>query len=269
MKLSFDTIDHVHFLRERNKKKKQECYHSNKHILLSIGWLVKVLSMPRIRTSSSTPETRRRELLLLKSSSIDGRIKLAVEEAKLVVRNSFESESKQRLSYAEEKIHSDFFECSTIFPPIHRASATILFDTNGEEIQHRARVSSTIEGLINPSQTLSSSSIYHVELVESDEDEGEPRQARFISCLNLEPNYIYFSRRRRTSSLPNSTITIDLSNSIKIEDHRSSSLIDLTLWQEHPQKILPLFNRKYHFQPISNFTDEKFLLANDYSNRCL
>jgi len=216
--------------------------------------------MPRIRTSGSTPETRRRELLLLKASSIDGRIKLAFEEAKLVVRNSFESDFKQRLSYAEELIHSDLFEYSIMFPPIHRASATILFNANDNEVQHHARISSTVEGLIDPSKTLSSSSIYHVELAASDSDDEE-YQPHFISCFNLEPNYKFYSpcRRRRTSSLPSSTIIFNLSN---IPNHRSSSLINLTLWQNNPQKILDLFNRKYHFQPISTFLDDQFLLAN-------
>jgi hypothetical protein len=218
--------------------------------------------MPRIRTSGSTPETRRRELLLLKSSSIDGRIKLAFEEAKLVVRNSLESDVKQRLSYAEELIHSDLFEYSIMFPPIHRASATILFNTDDNEVEHHVRVSSTVEGLIDPSKTLSSSSIYHVELAASD-NEDEECQPHFITCLNLEPNYAFFSpRRRRTSSLPSSTIIFNLSNSSKITNHRSSSLVNLTLWQNHPHKILHLFNRKYHFQPISNFLDDQFLLAN-------
>lgn len=218
--------------------------------------------MPRIRTSSSTPETRRRELLLLKSSSIDGRVKLAVEEAKLVVRKSLESEVKPRLSFGEERFHIDILEYSTMFPPIHRASATLLLNNENDQVQHHVRVSSTVEGLIDPTKTLSSSSIYHVELMDSDK-EGEESQPRFISCLNFEPNYSSFStRRRRTSSLPSSTITLELFNTKKTTDQRSTSLVNLTLWQNNPQKVLPLFNRIYHSQPIASFTDQKFLLAN-------
>jgi hypothetical protein len=218
--------------------------------------------MPRIRTSSSTPETRRRELLLLKSSSIDGRIKLAFEEAKLVVRNSYEYDHKQRLSYAEEFYYSDFFECPIMFPPIHRVSATLLFNNDDDEVKHHARVSSTIEGFIDPNKTLSSSSIYHVELASSDDDDDGEHHPHFITCFNLDPNYTFSSlRRRRTSSLPSSTIIFDLSNSMKINNHRSSSLINLNLWQNNPQQILNLFNRKYHCQPLSKFTENKFLLA--------
>jgi len=261
MKLPFDTIDHVDFLREKVK---------NVIILICIflvlvfSWVfffLEVLLMPRIRTTSSTPETRRRELLLLKSSSIDGRIKLAFEEAKVVVRKSIEDEYKSRLSYAEEYIHSDLFECTTIFPPLHRVSATLLFNNDEDDVNYHARVSSTIEGFLDANKTLSSSSSYHVELPSSDDD-GE-RQSHFISCLNIEPNYTFSSpRRRRTSSLPNSTIIYDLSNSTKITNHRSSSLINLTLWQNNPQKIIYLFNRKYHCQPISKYSDNKFLLSN-------
>ena len=219
--------------------------------------------MPHSRTSSSTPETRRRELLLLKSSSIDGRVRLAVEEAKLVVRKSLESQVKPRLSYAEERIQADMIEYSAIFPPIHRASATLVLNNVNDEVRHHVRVSSTVEGLIDPTKTLSSSSIYHVELVGSDNDDDED-QPRFISCLNIEPNFSYLSRRRarRTSSLPSSTITLDLLDGMKNNEQRSTSLINLTFWQNHPQKILSLENRTYHSQPISSFTEQKFLLAN-------
>lgn len=218
--------------------------------------------MPRIRTSSSTPETRRRELLLLKSSSIDGRVKLAVEEAKLVVRKSLESEVKPRLSYAEECFHPDIFEFSTMFPPIHRASATLTLNDDYAHVQHHVRVSSTVEGLIDSTKTLSSSSSYHVELMDSDK-EGEDSQPRFISCLNFEPNYTFLPiHRRRTSSLPSSTITLELFNGKTNTNPRSTSLDNLILWQNNPQKILPLFNRIYHSQPISSYIDQKFLLAN-------
>jgi len=214
--------------------------------------------MPRIRTSNSTPETRRRELLLLKSSSIDGRIKLAFEEAKLVVRNSIEYEHKLRLSYAEELIHSDLFECLTLFPPIHRVSATILFNNDEDDVINYARVSS----IIGENNTLSSSSSsYQVELPSSDDD-GE-NQPHFVSCVNIEPNYVFYSHhRRRTSSLPSSTIIVDLSIPTTEIKHRSSSLINLTLWQNNPEKILNLFNRKYHCQPISKYLENQFLLSN-------
>ncbi|CAF4288036.1 unnamed protein product, partial [Rotaria magnacalcarata] len=63
--------------------------------------------MPRIRTNSSTPETRRREFRLLKPSSIDGKVKFALEAAKVIVRNSIEDDSQQSLSHGEESFHSD------------------------------------------------------------------------------------------------------------------------------------------------------------------
>lgn len=210
--------------------------------------------MPRIRTSGSTPETRRRELLLLKSSSIDGRIKLAFEEAKIVVRKSIESDNKTRLSFAEELFYSDLFECSTLFPPIHRVSATILFNNDEDDIKNHVRVSSITEE--NRILTSSSSSSYHVELPSSDTEEYQPH---FISCFNIEPNYTFSSpRRRRTSSLPSSPIIVDLK---PFNDQRSTSLNNLLLWQNNPQKIIFLFDRKYHCQPISNYSNNKFLLS--------
>lgn len=210
--------------------------------------------MPRIKTSGSTPETRRRELLLLKSSSIDGRIKLAFEEAKNVVRKSFESEFKTRLSYAEELIFSDIFECSTIFPPLHRVSATVLFTSDeNDNAKNYARVSSITE----ENSIISSSSLYHVELASSDNEEYHPH---FISCFNIEPNYTFSStRRRRTSSLPSSPIVIDLNPTIN--QQRCTSLNNLLLWQNNPQKVIYLFDRIYHCQPISKYSNNKFLLS--------
>jgi len=223
--------------------------------------------MPRIRTSSSTPETRRRELILLKSSSIDGRIKLALDEAKTVVRNSIQYDNQQRLSYAEQFTQcdilesNDVIECTTILPPIHRVSTTLL--SINDDDKHHARISSTIEGFVDQNKLLSSSSsMYHVELASSDEDDGQYRP-HFITCFNIEPNYTFIhTGRRRTSSLPSSSIILNLSNSSTMDNHRSSSLVNLTLWQNNPQKIINLFDRQYHCQPISKFYENKFLLAN-------
>ncbi|CAF4223255.1 unnamed protein product, partial [Rotaria magnacalcarata] len=69
-------------------------------------------------------------------------------------------------------------------------------------------------------------------------------------------------RRRRTSSLPSSTIIFDLAIQRKISNHRSSSLNSLTRWQNNPYKIISLFNRQYHCQPISEFDGNRILLAN-------
>ena len=99
----------------------------------------------------------------------------------------------------------------------------------------------------------SSSSIYHVRLV-SDEDDSP----HFITCVNIEPNPSIIPLRRRTSSLPSSTIIVNLS---KPNEHYSS-LIDLTNWQDHPEKIIDLFNREYHLQPMISFDDQRFLLSN-------
>ncbi|CAF3352571.1 unnamed protein product [Rotaria sp. Silwood1] len=227
--------------------------------------------MPRIRTNSSTPETRRRELLLLKSSSINGKIKTAVDEAKLIVRNSKEYDNKQSLSYAEQLLLSDkqelnnLFETTTIIPPINCTNA-ILF-SNENEVQYYAYVSTITEKLEDRTKTLSSPIIYHVELASSDDegDDDEQCQLRFVTCLNIKPNYRFSYRdhhRRRTSSLPSSTIIFELSIPKKVNNNRSSSLNNLTLWQNNPQKIIYLFDRQYYCQPITKFYDNKILLAN-------
>ncbi|CAF1389424.1 unnamed protein product [Adineta steineri] len=229
--------------------------------------------MPRIRTHSSTPETRRRELLLLKSSSIDGRIKLAFDEAKVVVRNSIEYDNKHRLSYAEQFTQYDTFElynsieCTTILPPIHRATIALLFN-EVNDIENHPRISTTMEEFMREhKQLLSTSSIYHVELAASDDDDDDnnrENRLRFVTCFTLEPRYTFIDqgRRRRTSSLPSSPIIFDLSKSIKTDPRRSSSLVNLSLWQNNPQKIINLCNRQYHCQPISKLSQNKFLLSN-------
>ncbi|UJR26361.1 hypothetical protein I4U23_007694 [Adineta vaga] len=230
--------------------------------------------MPRIRTHSSTPESRRRELLLLKSSSINGRIKSALNEAKNVVRKSVQFDTRERLSYATYLHQCDIFECdefiedTTILPPIHRATTILLFNDNEEK--HHARISSTTFEFLDQTKqklsTTSSSSVYHVELALSD-DEGDKtdgtKRAHYITCCNIEPDYTFLYRgRRRTSSLPSTTITFDLSVPIKQNNtNRSSSLLNLTSWQNNPQKVINLLNFPYHCQPISKFETNKFLLA--------
>ncbi|CAF4323396.1 unnamed protein product, partial [Rotaria sp. Silwood2] len=173
--------------------------------------------MPRIRTNSSTPETRRRQLLLLKSSTIDGKIKTAFDEAKLIVRNSKEYDNKQSLSYAQQFIQSDnqelnnLFESTTIIPPINSTNAILL--SNDNEVKYYAHISTIVEKFDDQNKTLSSSTVYHVELASSDDDDEE-YQSHFITCLNIKPNYKFSYRdhhRRRTSSLPSSTIIFELS----------------------------------------------------------
>ena len=220
--------------------------------------------MPHIRTSGSTPETRRRELLILKSSSIDGRIRSAVEEAKNVVRNSVQGQSSEakRLSFAEERLHTDLYESVSTFPPIHRVSATILFDKLDENLQDHLRVSSIAEEIINLSRTLS---IYEVELVKSDnddddeDDDGENNRRRFVSYISFEANTSIRSDHCRTNSLLSSPVIFDLANPMS---RRSSSLVQATVWQNHPQKILLLFDRVYHYQSLSPFLANEFLLSN-------
>ncbi|CAF2740933.1 unnamed protein product [Rotaria sp. Silwood2] len=224
--------------------------------------------MPRIRTNSSTPETRRRQLLLLKSSTIDGKIKTAFDEAKLIVRNSKEYDNKQSLSYAQQFIQSDnqelnnLFESTTIILPINSTNAILL--SNDNEVKYYAHISTIVEKFDDQNKTLSSSTVYHVELASSDDDDEE-YQSHFITCLNIKPNYKFSYRdhhRRRTSSLPSSTIIFELSIPKKVNNNRSSSLNNLTLWQNNPQKIIHLFDRQYYCQPITKFYDNKILLAN-------
>ncbi|CAF1024809.1 unnamed protein product [Rotaria sordida] len=226
--------------------------------------------MPRIQTNSSTPETRRRELLLLKSSSINGKIKIAFEEAKLIIRNSSEYDNKQYLSYAKQFIQSDhqklnnLFESTTIIQPINYTQAILL--SNDNEINNYAYISTIMEKFDNQNKTLStSSSTYHVELASSDDDDDEKCQSHFVTCLDIKPNYTFKyndCHRRRTSSLPSSTIIFDLSIPIKVNNNRCSSLNNLTLWQNNPQKIIDLFNRQYYCQPITKFYNNKIFLAN-------
>ncbi|CAF0751268.1 unnamed protein product [Adineta ricciae] len=230
--------------------------------------------MPRIRTNSSTPESRRRELLLLKSSSIDGRIKTALNDAKNVVRKSVQFDTRKRLSYAKQLSLCDIFEandlieCTTILPPIHRASTILLFDEN--DSKHHARISSTTYEFVDQNKKLSTApSIYHVELALSDDDDDDDvrdgtYRAHFITCCNIVPDYQFlYHGRRRTSSLPSSTITFDLSIPIKqaTSTNRSSSLMNITSWQNNPQKVVPLLSSQYYCQPISQFRPNQFLLA--------
>lgn len=169
--------------------------------------------MPRIRTSSSTPETRRREFLLSKSSSIHAKVQSALDDAKQVVRTSLENE-----------------ENSDPIPEQHLSS---------------------------------SSSIYHVRLVSDEEDDEEiGKSPHFITCMNIEPKMTLRSRRR-TSSLPSSTIVVNLSKPLEESKPQSSSLIDFTTsWQNNPQQKIYLFDRQYHFQPMVPFDDRRFLLSN-------
>ena len=207
--------------------------------------------MPRIHTSSSTPETRRRELLLLKSSSIDGRIQSAFDEAKVVVRKSIEDEEKLRLS-AEQK------------EKLAQSHARVMSDEIDDLVYHHTSGSSMGDESMGQTKlsSASSSSIYHVQLAADDEDDDQPH---FITCVNIEPNYTFIPitqlHRRRTSSLPSSSIVVHLCQPTLETNHRSASLVDLTKWQNHPQRVIDLFDRQYHSQPIAKLDDHRFLLA--------
>lgn len=165
-------------------------------------------SMERVKTSKSTPETRRKEILLSKSSSINEKIEFAFSEAKSFVRQSF-AEQQQR------------------------------------------------------SSKQSQASNYHVELPVDSDDEND--KLHFVSCLNIEPNYKWIpisSHRRRTSSVPNSSIVIDLSRENSKLNQRTSSLNAFNSWQYHPERVINLVDRLYHCQPICSLNDDRFALAN-------
>ncbi|CAF3996059.1 unnamed protein product [Rotaria magnacalcarata] len=149
----------------------------------------------------------------------------------------------------------------TTIPPMYRTSAKLLI--NGNQIKNDANVSTTTENSNDNEKKSLSPNIYHIELPSSDDEKSTPH---YVSCLNIKPNYQYnyydYRRRRRTSSLPSSTIIFDLAIQRKISNHRSSSLNSLTRWQNNPYKIISLFNRQYHCQPISEFDGNRILLAN-------
>ena len=214
--------------------------------------------MPRIHTSGSTPETRRRELLLAKSSSSDGRIQLASEEAKVVVRRSIEEVQKQRLS-ADQTEKVDLLQSS-------QSTATRMSDEIDDLIYHHTSGSSMADESMGQAKlsSASSSSVYHVQLAADDGETDEP--PHFISCVNIEPNYTVTAitqlHRRRTSSLPSSSIVVHLCQPTLETNHRSASLVDLTKWQNHPQTVIDLFDREYHSQPIAKLDRHRFLLAN-------
>jgi hypothetical protein len=208
-----------------------------------------------MRASSSTPETRRRELLLSKSSSIDGKIRLALEEAKLVVRKSIEDDHQQYL------LNRDRVATTS---PINRRTTMSDADKAADEHVHQTSMSwNRTESSDRMQLCSSSSSTYHVRLA-SDDDDNEKDSAHFITCLNIEPQWTLPSayHRSRTSSLPSSTIIVDLSRTTSNNNHRSSSLIHLNAWQDHPQKVIHLFDRQYHCQPITPLNNQRFLLAN-------
>ncbi|CAF3404615.1 unnamed protein product [Rotaria socialis] len=148
----------------------------------------------------------------------------------------------------------------TTIPPMYRTSAKLLINDN--QISNDDNVSTTAENSNDNEKKSLSPNIYHIELTSSDDEKSTPH---YVSCLDIKPNYqynYYDYRRRRTSSLPSSTIIFDLASQRKISYHRSSSLNSLTRWQNNPYKIISLFNRQYHCQPISEFDGNKILLAN-------
>ena len=263
MKLAFDTVNHVHFLRRRKISYYSFCIRE----FLFSRILLQFFLMPHIQINSSTPETRRRELLL-KSLRINEIFKLALEEAKLVIRSNIENKKAEDLSYAEQYSQSDiyelnsFLEYTTILPPMDCVGEKLLL--NEDEFKDQLLVSTIVQEFHDYKKELSMTSTYRPNLVSDDDVDSRECKPHFITCLSMDPNFAISShgRRHRTSSLPNSTMIFSLSASTELSNHRCTNLGNLTLWQNNPQQIIYLFNRQYHCQPMSKFDINKFLLAN-------
>lgn len=101
---------------------------------------------------------------------------------------------------------------------------------------------------------------YQVELP-TDNDEDEP--IVFISFLKIEPNPKVFqiSSRRRTSSLPSSTVVVDLFR--PNFSQRTSSSQNLLSWQFNPEKTIDLNEKNYFSQPICSLNDGRVVLADE------
>lgn len=217
--------------------------------------------MPRIRTNSSTPESRRRELLV-KSSINNPKVELISQPVKSTAQNTTNYEKNQKLSHEEQSTsynnHAviNFIKCTN-----RRDSSLVL--TN-DDIQMFENISTTNKKSHDSNSI--SSAIHRAHRTSTNITSNGNGQPYFISCLNIKPNYKFFEtndqyHRRRTSSLPSSTIIVDLSMPVKMNNHRCSSLVNFPLWHNNPHKIIYLYNRKYHCQPISNFDQNQILLA--------
>lgn len=223
-------------------------------LFLQLVIIKRLLMMPRIQTNSSTPETRRRELLLLKSTVHNEKIEEIME---------INSHNQQTVFYGKQLFQSDDYigESLVTIPPIYRTSAKLLI--NNDRIDNYADPSVSGKRSNDHIKKRLSPAIYDIKLVPNDDDDdNEKDQAHYISCFALTPNYNYYDyRRRRTSSLPNSTITLEGSITKKLSNPRCSSLNSLNSWQNNPYKIISLFGRQYNCQPICEFNRTKVLLS--------